>query len=275
MICAGISGHFHVEELEYVRSRGNFTLLIFLFRFSPRKRLKHLKVKTWPYTQLDHISDLVTKQVRFQRVRENHVEIGLTPGWVQSGKEPGPKWLPSKMSSLRDSTLDYRAIFGKWAGARPRFFLCLSYRTRRSGVNRAFLPSRSPYGLYTLSQQTYLTQMPVLFCECVCRRTFCLAFVWPNKTAKHCNAGSTMGLKLEFVTLSQGASRLFFLFSRYFVSNRSYRTFSKASGLSKHFWMQNIDKDQEMETSEPNCKLLRQRRTRPMPYPMYRPYIDL
>ena len=79
MICAGISGHFHVEELEYVRSRGNFTLLIFLFRFSPRKRLKHLKVKTLPYTQLAHISDLVTKQVRFQRVRENHVEIGLTP----------------------------------------------------------------------------------------------------------------------------------------------------------------------------------------------------
>lgn len=110
----------------------------------------------------------------------------------------------------------------------------LQDRTRRSGVNRAFLPSRSPYGLYTFSQQTYLTQMPVLFSVCI-SRTFYLAFVWPNKTVEHCNAGSTMGFKLEFVTFSQGASRLFFLFSHYFVSNRSYRTFSKASRLLKHF----------------------------------------
>lgn len=80
MICAGISGHFHVEELEDVQNRGNFTLLILLlFCCSARKRLKHLKVKTLLYTQLDHISDLVTKQVRFQRVHEIHVEIGLTP----------------------------------------------------------------------------------------------------------------------------------------------------------------------------------------------------
>lgn len=80
MICAGISGHFHVEELEDVQNRRNFTLLILLFRFPARKRLKLLRVKTLLYIQLDHISDLVRKQVRFQRVRENHVEIGLTLG---------------------------------------------------------------------------------------------------------------------------------------------------------------------------------------------------
>ena len=174
MICAGISGHFRVEELEYVRSRGNFTLLIFLFRFSPRKRLKHLKVKTLPYTQLDHISDLVTKQVRFQRVRENHVEIGLTPvshqGECRAERNLGQSDFPPRCPPFAIR----RLIIGRFAENESVLVLASSLpllqdRTRRSGVNRAFLPSRSPYDLYTLSQQTYLTQMPVLFCECVCQ----------------------------------------------------------------------------------------------------------
>ena len=129
MICAGISGHFHVEELEEVQSRGNFTLLIFLFCFSPRKRLKHVEVNTLLYTQLDHISDLVTKQVRFQRVRENPVEIGLTLGW---GAERKGNW--AKVTSLQDvlpSRFDawLSRDFRRMSRCSSSLLLCLSYKT--------------------------------------------------------------------------------------------------------------------------------------------------
>lgn len=129
MICAGISGHFHVEELEDVQNRRNFTLLILLFRFPARERLKLLKVKTLLYTQLDHISDLVTKQVRFQRVRENHVEIGLTLGW---GAERKGNW--TKVTSLQDvlpSRFDawLSGDFRRMSRCSSSLLLCLSYKT--------------------------------------------------------------------------------------------------------------------------------------------------
>ena len=163
-------------------------------------------------------------------------------GW---GAEGRGTW--AQVTSLRG------LIIGRFSENEPALLPASSLpllhdRTRGSGVNQAFLPPGSPYGLYTLSQQTWpIYHKYQFYSVCVCvSRTFCLAFVWPNKTAEHGNAGSTMGFNLAFVTLSQGASRLFFLFSRHVVSNRSYRTFSKASGLSKPLGPRNGDQRTEL-----------------------------
>ena len=117
-------------------------------------------------------------------------------GW---GAEGRGTW--AQVTSLRG------LIIGRFSENEPALLPASSLpllhdRTRGSGVDQAFLPPGSPYGLYTLSQQTWpIYHKYQFYSVCVCvSRTFCLAFVWPNKTAEHCNAGSTMGFNLAFVT---------------------------------------------------------------------------